>query len=330
MRRHPYCIALMSLVLLLTASGAAAAQGKPPRMCFLTFDPGSPEAPPARYAAFFKALAGLGYVHGRTITIDYLAPSAGSEQFPALVEDCLRRGPDLIAAATTPAALAAKAATRSVPIVMTSLGDPVRTGLVASLAAPGGNVTGMSIMTTELAAKRLSLLKEVVPRLSRVLVLTYPVDPISQLQVDNLKEAAPVLGVTLLFQDIKSGDDIEAAFESAVKERADGLTTVSAAIFWLERRRITELAARHRLPAIYPHPVHVTEAGGLIAYHAVEADVLREAAGYVDRVLKGEKPAELPVQQPTKFNLVINLKTAKALGLDVPASILVQADEVIE
>jgi putative ABC transport system substrate-binding protein len=188
----------------------------------------------------------------------------------------------------------------------------------------------MSQMTSALAAKRLELLKEAVPEISRVLVLAYLVDPISPLQVQALKEAAPSLGVTLQIRDIRTADDLPAAFEAGTKEGAEGLTTTAESIFRAERARVTELAGRHKLPAIYPYSVFAVDSGGLMAYEVVDRDLHRSAATYVDKILKGARPSDLPVQQPTKFRLVINLKTAKALGLTVPQTLLVRADEVIE
>jgi hypothetical protein len=208
-------------VLPLVAEGQSA--GKIPRLCFLTFDPGTPQSPSPRFEAFFAGLRDAGYVHGKTITIDYLVADGRSEKFPVLAAECVRLKADIIVVSTTPAAHAAKNATRTIPIVMVALGDPVGTGLVESLARPGGNVTGMSQMTSGLAAKRLEVLKETVPRISRVLVLSYLVDPIAPLQVTALKEAAPTLGVTLLIHDIRTADDLPAAFEAGVREHAEGL-----------------------------------------------------------------------------------------------------------
>jgi putative ABC transport system substrate-binding protein len=298
------------------------------RLCFLTFDPGDLRT--TRFDAFFQALRALGHVDGQTITIDYLSADGRGERFPALAAECLRLKADIIAVSTTPAAQAAKGATRTIPIVMLQLGDPVGTGLVDSLVKPGGNVTGMSQMTSDLAAKRLELLKEAVPEISRVLVLSYLADPIAQLQVKTLKEAARSLGVTLQIQDVRAADDLPAAFDAGVRERADGLLTTVASIFVANRARVTGLAARYRLPATYPHLIQVTDAGGLMAYEPNIADLHRRAATYVDQILKGAKPSELPVQQPTKFTLAINLRTAKALGLEVPPTLLARADEVIE
>jgi putative ABC transport system substrate-binding protein len=237
---------------------------------------------------------------------------------------------DIIAVTTTPAAHLAQNATHTIPIVMFALGDPVGTGLVDSLARPAGNITGMAQMTSGLAAKRLELLKEAVPRISRVLVLSFLVDPIAPLQVKALKEVAPSLAVTLQIRDIRTADDLPAAFDAGVKERAEGLLTTAESIFRAERARVTDLAARHRLPAIYPYSAFVTDAGGLMAYEINDPDLHARAATYVDKILKGAKPSDLAVQQPTKFELVINLKTAKALGLTIPQSLLQRADQVIE
>jgi putative ABC transport system substrate-binding protein len=326
--------AVSSLSTSLLLFSAVIAQAQPsqriPRLCFLTFEPGSAESPPKRYAAFFEALRELGHVHGQSIFIDYKSGDDGGGRFPTLAAECLQRKSDILAVTTTPAAKAAKQATRTVPIVMAGLADPVRTGVVANLARPEGNVTGMSNMAIELAAKRLALLKEAVPTVSRVLVLTYLLDPIAALQVDALKEAAPSLGLTLLFHDIKTAEDFAGAFEGGMKDGADGLFVISASIFGTERAKVTELAARHRLPAIYPFSSLVFDADGLMAYHIDEPTLLRAAAVYVDRILKGAQPSDLPVQQPSIFKLSINLKAAKVLGLALPSTVISRADEVVE
>jgi len=324
---------LIGLAIILTIGlvlAPLAAEAKIPKLCFLTFDPGTPAAPSPRFEAFFQGLRDLGYVHGQTISIDYLVAGGRSEKFPELAAECLRLKADVIAVTTTPAAHAAKNATRTVPIVMVALGDPVGTGLVDSLARPGGNLTGMSQMTSGLAAKRLAVLKETVPGLSRVLVLSYLVDPIAPLQVNALKEAAPSLGVTLLVRDIRTVDDLPAAFDAGDREHAQGLLTTAESIFRLQRAQVTELAARHRLPAVYPYAAFARDSGGLMAYEVNDSDLHKRAAAYVDKILKGTKPSDLPVQQPTKFELVINLKAAKALGLTIPQSLLVRADEIIQ
>jgi putative ABC transport system substrate-binding protein len=297
-----------------------------PRLCFLTFDPGTPQS--SRFTPFFQGLRDLGYVDGQTISIDYLSAGGRGEQFPALAADCLRLKADIIVVTTTPAARAAKTATQTVPIVMHSLGDPVATGLVASLARPGGNVTGTTLLASGLAAKRLGLLKEIVPRLSRVLVLSYLADPIAAPQVKELESAAHSLGVKLLVHDVRTADDLPAAFDAGSKEGAEGVLTTAESIFVVQRDRVVQLAAQHRLPGMYPYRLMV-DAGGLIAYDAYTSDLQRRAAAYVDRILKGAKPAELPVEQPTTFQLIVNLKTAKALSLTIPRSLLQQADQII-
>ena len=303
---------------------------KIPRLCFLTFDPGTLQSRSSRFDAFFKGLRDLGYVDGKTITIDYLSADGHGERYPALAAECLRLKADIIAVSTTPAAQVAKNATRTIPIVMIALGDPLGTGLVDSLSQPGGNITGMTMMVPELAAKRLGLLKQAVPEISRVLVLSYLADPIAPLQVTALKEAARSLGVTLLVQDIRTGDDLAAAFDAGIKEHVEGLLTTAESIFVVLGARVSELAARHKLPAIYPYSIQVTDGGGLMAYDVSIPDLHRNAALYVDKILKGAKPSDLPVQQPTTVRFVINLKAAKALGLTLPSGLLSIANELIE
>jgi putative ABC transport system substrate-binding protein len=308
-----------------------AAEAQPakklPRLCFLTFDPGTTQS--NRFTPFFRRLRDLGYVEGQTITIDYLSADGHGERFPALAVECLRLKADIIVVTTTPAAQAAKNATRTIPIVMHMLGDPVATGLVASLARPGENVTGVTIMASGLSAKRLEILKAAVPRLSRVLVLSYLVDAIAAPQVRELESAARSLGVKLLVQDVRTGDDLPAAFDAGARWHADGLLTTAESILVVQRKRIVDLANQHRLPALYPYRT-VVDSGGLMAYDSFTPDLQARTATYVDRILKGENPSQLPVEQPTKFELVINLKTAKALGLTIPPSVLGRADEVIQ
>jgi putative ABC transport system substrate-binding protein len=319
---------LAGSALLLAAPVVAEAQraGRIPKLCFLTFDPGTPQS--SRFSPFFLGLRDLGYVDGQTISIDYLSAGARGEQFPALTADCLRLNADIIVVTTTPAAQAAKNATRTIPIVMHSLGDPVATGLVASLARPGGNVTGTTLMASGLAAKRLGLLKEIVPRISRVLVLSYLVDPIAAPQVKELESAAHSLGVKLLVHDIRTADDLPAAFDAGAREGAQGVLTTAESIFVVQRNLVVQLAAQHRLPGMYPYRLMV-DAGGLMAYDSYTSDLQRRVAAYVDKILKGAKPSDLPVEQPTKFELIINLKTAKALGLTISQSLLQRADEII-
>jgi putative ABC transport system substrate-binding protein len=305
----------------------AQQSGKIPRLCFLTLDPGT--TPASRFTPFFKRLRDLGYVDGRTITIDYLSADGRHERFPALAGECLRLKADIIVVTTTPATQAAKTATRTIPIVMIPLGDPVGTGLVASLARPGGNVTGQTFMASGLAAKRLALLKEAVPKISHVLVLTDLADPIAAPQIKELEGAARSLGVKLMVQDIRTPDDLPAAFDAGIRGHAEGLLTTAESIFAFESKRVVELAARHHLPGMYSYRV-VVDSGGLMAYDSYTPDLLGRTATYVDKILKGAKPSDLPVEQPTKFELIINLKAAKALGLTISPSLLLRADQVIE
>ena len=312
--------------LLVVAPPAGAAQ-KLPRLCFVTFDAGTLQT--NRFGVFFNRLSDLGYVDSKTIAIDYLSADGRGDRFSGLAEECLRRDADVIAVSTTPAAKAAKAATSTIPIVMLGLVDPTESGLVASLARSGGNITGQSTPASELGAKRLQLLTELLPGLKRVRVLFYPADPIDAPQIRKLKQAAGTLGLTLQLREIRSAEDFPSAFEDQGNEPAQALLTTAESIFIVNRSRIIELAMQHRLSAVYPF-VDSAREGGLMSYSADGAEMLRGAAGQVDRILRGAKPADLPVEQPTKFSLGINLKTAKALGLTVPHSLLARADEIIE
>jgi putative ABC transport system substrate-binding protein len=327
----------LALSILLFVSGLVAPLGgeaqqtpRVPRICYLfPGPPGTGVDAPAQRTWFLAGLRDLGYVEGQTITIDRLYAEGHFDRFPSLVAECLRRKPDIIIAGSTPATVAARDATRSVPIVMTPLGDPVATGLVASLARPGGNVTGQTFMATGLGAKRLELLKEAVPGISKVSVLSNPPDPIAPLQMKELQKAAPSLGVALQVRGIREPADFSPAFAATLREGAQGLLVTAETIFLTHRARILEFAARHRLPAIYTSRGWVDD-GGLMSYGPVFSDQYRRVATYVDNILKGARPSDLPVEHPTKFELVLNLKTAKALGLTIPASVLARADQVIE
>ena len=298
-----------------------------PRVCLLTFDPQTMVA--TRFSGFFEGLRDLGYIDGRTIAIDVLSVDGQAERYPALATECLRRKADVIVVTTTPGAQAAKNVTTATPIVLIGLGDPVGTGLVDSLARPSGNVTGLSQMAPELAAKRLALLREMAPQISRVLVLTYLADPIAPPQIRQLEAAAKGMGIQLLVQNIRTAEDLPAAFDAGTKGKAQGLVTTGESIFVVNRQRVVELAARHKLPAVYPLRL-VADAGGLMSYDSVRPDLHRRAATYVDKILKGAKPAALPIEQPTKFELVANLKTARDLAITIPQSFLQRADRVIQ
>ncbi len=312
----------------LSAPLAAEAQaGKVARIGHLSFGSATPGS--RLDEAFRQGLRELGYVEGQNIVIEYRWAEGRAERLPDLAAELVSLKVDIIVAAGTPAPLAAKHATRTIPIVMSSAGDPVGSGLVASLARPGGNVTGLSTFTRELAAKRLQLLKEVVPGVSRVAVLWNAANPYAVLNMRETQAAARTLGVQVQSLEVRGPDDFENALPAAIKGRAGALIVVDDPLTYLYRMRIADFAARNRLPATYGFR-EFAEAGGLMAFGANLADLYRRAAIYVDKILKGAKPAELPVEQPTKFELIINLKTAKALGLTVPQSVLVRADEIIQ
>jgi len=282
--------------------------------------------------AFRQGLRDLGYAEGRNVVIEFRDAGGKLDWLPALAAELVAAKVDVIVAPNTPAALAAKQATRTLPVVFVGVGEPVTSGLVASLARPGGNVTGLSVLSTELVGKWLELLKQAVPGVRRVAALWQPGAMDDHTEKDMLKGAevaARALGVRLQFVDARGPADFERAFSDMTRARAGALTVRPAPMFVSERRRLVDLAAKNRLPAVYAWREFV-DAGGLMAYGPNLADLYRRAATYVDKILKGAKPADLPVEQPTKFELIINLKTAKALGLTIPQSLLGRADEVIQ
>lgn len=282
--------------------------------------------------AFRLGLTELGYIEGRNIAIEYRAADGKIERLPGLATELVGLKVDLIVALATPAGRAAQQATTTIPIVVTAMGDPVRDGLVASLARPGGNITGTTFLGPELVPKRLSFLRELLPTISRVAVLWHPgafSEPTIREMLNEVAQAARRLGVQLQLVEVRSADEFDHAFTTMVGARAEALFQFPSTLLFNERRRIVDLAARHRLPAMF-NAREFVQLGGLIAYGANLAELNRRAAAYVDRILKGAKPFDLPIEQPTKFELFINLKTAKALGLAVPDRLLVGADEVIE
>jgi putative ABC transport system substrate-binding protein len=316
---------------LLAAPLAAGAQqaAKIARIGYLSTDLA---ANPHTHEAFRQGLRDLGYVEGRNVVIEYRDAEGKFERLPALAAELVALEVDVIVAGGNSLARAAKQATRTLPIVFAAVSDPVASGLVTSLARPGGNVTGASILSSELVGKRLELLTQAVPGVSRVAVLWLPGALGERTEKDMLKEAevaAGALGVRLQVVEAREPADLDRAFSDMTRARADALTVLPSLMFLRERRRLVDLAAKHRLPAVYTVKEYV-DAGGLMAYAPNLADVFRRAATYVDRILKGAKPADLPVQQSTKFELIINLKTAKALGLTIPPSLLARADQVIE
>jgi putative ABC transport system substrate-binding protein len=278
--------------------------------------------------AFRQGLRGLGYVEGQNIALEERWAEGRFDRLPSLAAELVRLKVDILVTASTPAAQAGQQATQSIPIVLTNVSDPVESGLVSSLARPGGNVTGLSLMHPELAGKRLELLKEVIPKLSRVAVLSNPANPIMPPLLRETEAAARALGVQLQVVEVRDPSDFDSAFSAMTRERAGALVVLPDAIFQNERTRIAGLAAKARLPAMYAWREAV-DAGGLMAYGASVPDIFRRAATYVDKILKGTKPADLPVEQPKKFEFVINLKAAKQIGLTIPPNVLARADKVI-
>ena len=287
-----------------------------------------PDTPAIKYMeALRQGLREHGYVEGQNIIIEHRLSRAPKDN-PALLADLLGRNIQVLITWSTPALLDAKKATNTVPIVGIS-GDPVQTGLVASLARPGGNVTGLAILTDELELKNLQLLKEAVPRIIRVAVLWNPDNPVWPPALKRLNEASPMLGVQLQSLAVRDSGELTAALATATRERADALLVFREQIFNVLREDIVRFTAAHRLPAIFGQHAFI-EVGGLIIYAASFPDMLRRVGRYVDKILRGAKPGDLPIEQPTKFELVINLKTAKALSLTIPPSLLARADQVIE
>jgi putative ABC transport system substrate-binding protein len=274
--------------------------------------------------------AATGYVDGQNIAIEPRWAEGQYDRYPALAADLVRSKVDVIVAQGGTATQAAQQATRTIPIVMMFVIDPVGIGLVASLARPGGNLTGTSFMGPDLVGKQLQLLKEVVPNVSRVALLLHPANPGSAPILREAEAAARNLGVRLQTLEARSPQEIDSAFAAMTRERAGALLIFPDPFFGIQRRQIAELAAKRRLPAIHGGTPDYAEAGGLMVYSPNLLDLVRRAATYVDKILKGAKPADLPVEQPTKFELIINLRAAKAIGLTIPPSLLRRADQVID
>jgi putative ABC transport system substrate-binding protein len=323
-------LVLAATLLLITMPFPAEAQQTTTvrRLCFLGFV-ASQRGDGTTFSGLLEGLQVLGYEEGRNIQIDYLSADGKFDRFPTLADECVRRKADIIVTVTTPGALAAKRATTTIPIVAGPTGDPVGTGIVANLARPGGNVTGFSLMGPGLSAKRLELLKEAVPKLSRATLLANLSDPIAEPQVKEIEHAAQSLGVSLRVRDVRKPDDLATAFAATTRDGDQGILTTIESIFLAQRSRVVQLAAQHRLPAMYPYR-SVTDIGGLMSYGPDLTALSHRVAMYVDKILKGAKPADLPVEQPTQFELVVNLKTAKSLGLSIPQSLLLRADHLIQ
>ena len=278
---------------------------------------------------FREGLRELGYVEGRNVQIEYRWAEGKYERFPELVAELLALKVDVLVTAGTPAALAIKRATTTIPLVMVAVGDPVGTGLVASLARPGGSMTGLTSIAPDLEGKRLELLRAAVPKLSRVSVIWNPANPFHVTAEKEARSAAQVLQMKVHSVGVRTAQELDPAFVAIVKERPGAFIVLADRIFLHNRGRIVDFAVRNRLPAVYAYR-ELVEAGGLMSFGPNYADMHRRAATFVDKILKGAKPADLPVEQPTKFELLINLKTAKALGLTIPPSVLLRAEEIIQ
>jgi putative ABC transport system substrate-binding protein len=306
-----------------------AARAQQPRKYKIGHFSAGQAPPPEWWAVFLEALRDSGLVEGINVAFERRYAEDRLDRLPELAAELVRLKVDVIVTGGTLAPLAVKRATSTIPIVMMSAGDPLGSGLVTSLARPGGNITGLSIMAPDLGAKRLELLKEILPQVYRVGILWNAANPYSALVFKETESAAQILRIRLQSIEARGPDDFDSALEAATHQGMDALIAVEDPLTFSHRKRIANFAASNRLPAIYGYREFV-DAGGLMAYGTSQADLYRRGAGYVERILKGARPADLPVQQPTKFELVINLKTAKALGLDMPPSLLVRADEVIE
>ena len=322
-----FVVSLCGVLIALCGSAEAQQPKNVPRIGFLSAV--SPSTISARLDAFRQGLRELGYVQGKNIVIEWRSAEGKSDRLPGLAAELVRLKVDLVVSGGVATTRAAKQATVTIPIVMASDDDPVGSGFVASLARPGGNITGLSTLSPEISGKQLELLKEIVSKLSRVAIGGDVTRPGIPQALREINVAADALGVQVQYLELREPKDIETAFRAASKEHADAVLVLGSPVLLSQRRQIADVAAKSRLPAIYPRPEFV-EDGGLMSYGVSFTDLFRRAATYVDKILKGAKPAELPIEQPTKFELVINLKTAKALGLTVPQSLVARADEVIE
>ena len=279
--------------------------------------------------AFRKGLQELGYIEGKDYVVEYRSADGAASRFPKLVAELVRLQVDIIVTRGTPAVQAARDATATIPVVMAAIGEPLGVGVVGSLARPGGNITGFSAFVTELAGKRVELAREMFPGSLRVALLNNMSNPVIPPQWEETKKASRLFGIEAVLLDVRSTEDLARAFETALSQRVDVLLVGIDAVTQASRKHIAELAAKHRLPAIYASREFV-DAGGLMTYGVSYPQLYLRAADLVDKILKGAKPGDIPVQQPTKLELIINLNAAKALGLDLPASWLARADEVIE
>jgi len=328
MDRRTFLGALAGALVAAPLAAEAQQTGKVWRIGYLGTTPPTGATLPV-WDAFVQELRRRGYIEDQNLLLERRYSGGKPERFADFASEFVRLNVDLIVAGSTPAAKAAKQATNEIPIVAVSVGDPIGSGLIASLARPGGNVTGVSSQASELGGKGLALLHEIAPHASRIAVLWNPSVPPHLPSLREVEMAARALKMDVHPHEVRTADDLDTAFAAIVSERAMGLMQFDYQVTVVHRQRLLEFAAQHRLPALYPTRHYVDE-GGLVYYGPSLADLFRQAAVYVDKILKGAKPSDLPMQQPTKFELVINLKTAKALGLTIPPSLLLRADQVIE
>jgi putative tryptophan/tyrosine transport system substrate-binding protein len=324
MRRREFTTLLGGMMASWPLAVGAQQTAKLPSLGFLTAGNDSPGLP-----ALLEGLRQLGWIEGKTIVIEYRYAENRNDRLPELAAELVRLNVDVIVAAGTLAPLAAKRATAKIPIVMTSAGDPLGTKLVSGLARPGGNITGLSLMSPDISGKRLELIKQIVPDVARVAIMWNASNPYPALVFGQTENAARQLKLAVQSLEVRTPDNVKSALEAAVREKANALITVEDPLTVSYRKQIADFAAKNRLPTMSGLREYV-DAGGLLSYGPALADSYRRAAGYVDKILRGAKPSELPVEQPTKFELVVNLKTARTLGLTIPPDMLAIADAVIE
>jgi len=321
-------LSVIAFVLVVVGTVAQAQQpARVPRIGVISASPLSANL--ARIKAFREGLGELGYVEGKSIVIEWRFLDGNADRLPALAVELTRLKVDVLVAFGPTSTHAAKEATKTIPIVMAQVNDPIGAGFVASLARPGGNITGLSIMAPELSGKQLELLKEVVPKLSRVAVFGTSTEPGNAQSVKETELAAKTLGVQLQYLDVENPKDVDIAFRNAVRGLAHAIIFLQSPVFSSRRKPLAELAVKNRLPAVYPQTDYI-DAGGLMFYGPSMSDLFHRTATYVDKILKGAKPADLPVEQPTKFEFVINLKAAKQIGVTIPPNLLARADRVIK
>jgi putative ABC transport system substrate-binding protein len=326
MNKKIFSLVLATLLLAFVHVSEAQQPGKVPRIGFLGNSTAALEA--NLIAPFREGLRNLGYVEGKNIVIEWRWAEGKYERFPSLIAELIASKVEVIVTAGTPATVALKKATTTLPLVMIAVGDPVGTGLIASLAHPGGNLTGLTSISPELDGKRLELLREVVPKISHVAVLWNPTSPLQVVAERETQAAAQAMGIKVLSLGVQAQEQFDDAFATIRRERPGALLVLADRLFLHHRARIMDFATKHRLPGVHAY-VELVEAGGLMSYGPSYAGMHRRAAYFVDRILKGSKPADLPVEAPAKFELVVNLKAAKQIGLTIPQSVLYRADKVI-